>query len=275
MSSTNPVAKKARVATAVAGSSGPHPAAPPNRVDEVGSSSSSVAQSAAAKEVPSCTGRVLNAESGAGLKSEESRKSLLLQLKRPHYDAIKDRRKLWEARPLFDGSFRQTIYDKLAVVGNTAILQSGAGTNDRVRIAEVRRYFPQGLEYPLNVMLQELGADLLPDVADARARATIYECLYGFQRCASGFVAMRLEWPSNAEAGVNKEQNDGDPHPTVQSSGDPHPIARVATNNQASHGNTPYQTFDARSRVRWGARECAHREGCGRVFCKTCYSWNR
>ena len=138
----------------------------------------------------------------------------MLQLKRPHYDAIKDRRKLWEARPLFDGSFRQTIYDKLAVAGNTAILQSGAGTNDRVRIAEVRRYFPQGLEYPLNVMLQELGADLLPDVADARrARATIYECLYGFQRCASGFVAMRLEWPSNAEAGVNKEQNDGDPHP--------------------------------------------------------------
>ena len=146
-------------------------------------------------------------------KREENRKSLLLQLKRPHYDAIKDRRKLWEARPLFDGSFRQTKYDKLAVVGNTAILQSGAGTNDRVRIAEVRRYFPQGLEYPLNVMLQELGADLLPDVADARARATIYECLYGFQRCASGFVAMRLEWPSNAEAGVNKEQNDGDPHP--------------------------------------------------------------
>ena len=154
----------------------------------------------------------------------------MLQLKRPHYDAIKERRKLWEARPLFDGSFRQTIYDKLAVAGNTAILQSGAGTNDRVRIAEVRRYFPQGLEYPLNVMLQELGADLLPDVADARrARATIYECLYGFQRCASGFVAMRLEWPSNAEAGVNKEQNDGDPYPTVQSSGDPHPTARVAT----------------------------------------------
>ena len=198
MRSTNPVAKKARVATAVAGSSGPHPAAPPNRVDEVGSSSSSVAQSAAAKEVPSCTGRVLNAESGAGLKGEENRKTLLLQLKRPYYDAIKDRRKLWEARPLFDGSFRQTIYDKLAVVGNTAVLQSGAGTNDRVRIAEVRRYFPQGLEYPLNVMLQELGADLLPDVADARARATIYECLFGFRRCASGFVAMRLEWPSNA-----------------------------------------------------------------------------
>ena len=31
-------------------------------------------------------------------------KKLLLQLKRPHYDAIKSRRKLWEARPLFDGA---------------------------------------------------------------------------------------------------------------------------------------------------------------------------
>ena len=61
------------------------------------------------------------------------------ELKRPQYDAIKDRRKLWEARPFFDGSCRQTIYDKLAVVGNAAVLQRGAGTNDRVRIAEVRR----------------------------------------------------------------------------------------------------------------------------------------
>lgn len=60
MSSTNPAAKKARVATAVAGSGGPHPAAPSNRVDEVESSSSGVAQSAAAKQLPSHAGRVLH-----------------------------------------------------------------------------------------------------------------------------------------------------------------------------------------------------------------------
>jgi len=58
MSSTNPAAKKARVATAVAGSGGPHPAAPSNRVDEVESSSSGLAQSAAAKQIPSHAGCV-------------------------------------------------------------------------------------------------------------------------------------------------------------------------------------------------------------------------
>jgi hypothetical protein len=53
-------AKKARVATAVAGSAGPHPAAPSNRVDEVESSSNGVAQSAAARQLPSHVGRVLH-----------------------------------------------------------------------------------------------------------------------------------------------------------------------------------------------------------------------
>ena len=61
LQSTNPAAKKARVATAVAGSGGPHSAAPSNRVDEVKSftGSSGVAQSAAAKQLPSHAGRVL------------------------------------------------------------------------------------------------------------------------------------------------------------------------------------------------------------------------
>jgi hypothetical protein len=273
MSSTNPAAKRARFATAVASSGGPH-TAPSNRVDEVESSSSGVGQSAAAKQPTSHAGRRLhtgssdvaqlaatcqeprstlhdvkstssggslakrgrsvaqpaagakvvtqsntglgenrpvkrvslameNSSSGVAqsaaaeqfpshagcvgtrerspdLNSKENRKTLLLQLKRPHYDAIKERRKLWEARPLFDGSYRQTIYDKLAVVGNAAMLQSGAGTNDRVRIVEVRRYVPRGMSYPLEEMVVELGADLLPDVANTRGRAEIYESLYGF-----------------------------------------------------------------------------------------------
>ena len=163
-------------------------------------SSSGVAQSAAAEQFPSHAGCVGTRERSPDLNSEENRKTLLLQLKRPHYDAIKERRKLWEARPLFDGSYRQTIYDKLAVVGNAAILQSGAGTNDRVRIVEVRRYVPRGMSYPLEEMVVELGADLLPDVANTRGRAEIYESLYRCQRCARGFVAMRLEWPNEASA---------------------------------------------------------------------------
>ena len=169
---------------------------------------SSISQSAAAKQLPSLAERVLSTESSSDLRrrsgvagnKEDSRRTLLLQLKRPHYDAIKDRRKLWEARPLFDGSGRQTIHDKLAVVGNAAVLQSGAGTNDRVRIAEVRRYSPQGLSYPLQEMVVELGADLLPDVPDDRSRIKVYESLYGFERCARGFVAMYFEWPNGAAA---------------------------------------------------------------------------
>ena len=198
-------------------------------------SSSGVAQSAAAEQFPSHARCVGTRERSADLNNEGNRKTLLLQLKRPHYDAIKERRKLWEARPLFDGYFRQTIYDKLAVVGNAAILQSGAGTNDRVCIVEVRRYVPRGMSYPLEDMVVELGADLLPDVANTRGRTEIYESLYGFQRCARGFVAMRLEWPneasapSTAEGGFNQEQDSGDPHPIVQSSGDPHPTAQAAT----------------------------------------------
>ena len=122
------------------------------------SSSSAVAQSAAEKQFPSHAGR----------------KTLLLQLKRPHYDAIKDRRKLWEARPLFDDSGRQTIHDKLAVVGNAAVLQSGAGTNDRVCITEVRRYTS------VQDMVSELAADLLPDHTD---RVQVYRDLYGDLAC--------------------------------------------------------------------------------------------
>jgi hypothetical protein len=42
-------------------------------------------------------------------------------------------------------------------------------------------------------MVAELGADLLPDVADGRARAKVYESLHDIERCGRGFAAMRLE----------------------------------------------------------------------------------
>ena len=125
-------------------------------------------------------------------------KKLLLQLKRPHYDAIKERRKIWEARPMFHddtkGGNRHHI-DKLASVGRTVVLQSGARTNDRVSIAEVRRYTPDNCSSPLRDMVEELGAELLPDDADASVRERVYTNLYGSVRCSKGLVAMRLEWP--------------------------------------------------------------------------------
>ena len=145
--------------------------------------------------VASDNGIVNEDVSSAACTSQDKPKALLLQLKRPHYNAIMAGRKLWEARPLLTGSGQPTIYNKLAIVSNVAILQSGAGTNDRVRIAEVRRYTPQNCLHPLEDMVAELGTDLLPDVADIRSRAVVYEELYGFQRCAGGFVAMRLVWP--------------------------------------------------------------------------------
>ena len=58
----------------------------------------------------------------------------------------------------------------------------------------MRRYIPQGLSDPLQDMVVELGADLLPEVVDTRARAQVYETLYN-DRCVRGFVAMRIEWP--------------------------------------------------------------------------------
>ena len=218
-------------------------------------SSSGVSQSVAVQQLSSLAGRVLNTESSADLKrgngvagnNEENRKTLLLQLRRPHYDAMKNRRKVWEARPLFDCSGQQTIYDKLAVVGNAAVLQSGAGTNDRVCIAEVRRYIPQGLSYPLEDMVVELGADLLPDVADTRARAQVYESLYG-DRCTRGFVAMRIEWPNEGEAAIKSQGTHGSA------------VSVAATSSMAGTAPVP--------RAR---RTCTSPNGCGKPLCERCY----
>ena len=58
-------------------------------------------------------------------------------------------------------------------------------------------------------MVAELGADLLPDAADKNARVKVYEALYGFVRCARGFVAMRIEWPNEASAATNSQGASG------------------------------------------------------------------
>ena len=139
----------------------------------------------------------------AKIQSVDDQRVLLLQLKRQHYDAIKSGRKQLEARPLIDGENRggrQSIFDKLATVGRVAVLQSGAGTNDRVQIAEVRRYTtnPYAGLSAVHDMVVELGSELLPDAADANARVKVHESFYGAARCARGFVAMRLERSNEA-----------------------------------------------------------------------------
>ena len=76
------------------------------------------------------------------------------------------------------------------------MLQSGANTNDRVRIAEVRRYTSDDYAGPLQQMADDLGTALLPDAPDDTApRRQVYIDLYADQ-CVGGFVAVRLEWDS-------------------------------------------------------------------------------
>ena len=74
------------------------------------------------------------------------------------------------------------------------VLQSGAGTNDRVQITEIRRC-------SLQDMVRDLGADLLPDVIDAKERMAIYTDIYGARRCNGGFVAMRFNLPCRSASG--------------------------------------------------------------------------
>ena len=52
-------------------------------------------------------------------------------------------------------------------------------------------------------MVVELGADLLPDVADTDDGVKAYKDLYDVAQCSRGFVAMRLEWPNEVAAASN------------------------------------------------------------------------
>ena len=137
-------------------------------------------------------------------------KRLLMQLKRQHYDAIMSGRKSWEARPIIDKRGHASIYAKLAVAGRTVVLQSGAGTNDHVQIAEVRHYAGEGLASPVQRMVNDLGADLLPDAPDDTAkRVQEYVELYGkgFDLERVGFVAMRFERPEAEEQAKKRKQS--------------------------------------------------------------------
>ena len=178
----------------------------------------------------------------AQVEKHESRKR---QLKREFYNAIKSRRKQWEARPLFNDKNKgpgPSLCNKLAIVGRAVVLQSGAGTNDRVRIAEVRRYDS------VQDMVAELAAGLLPDLADARSRVEAYESLYGPDACARGFVAMRLEWPNEAAAATTSKGTSGS-------------NVRITSTSSVSDAAL-LPTAD---------RNCTSPPGCGKIFCVQCH----
>ena len=125
---------------------------------------------------------------------------MLLQVKGSHFDAIKSERKLWEGRPLVerrkDGSYAPWKLLHLATEGRVVKFQSGPRPNLVMRVAEVRRFVPNKRSSitPEQAMVMELGSELLPDAADAGARVQVYRDIYGADRCARGFVAMRLQW---------------------------------------------------------------------------------
>ena len=128
-------------------------------------------------------------------------KMMPLQVRRPHFDAIKSGRKRWEGRPFCElrkqsGQWVQWRFGHLATVDRTIFFQSGLSVL-RVRILEVRRYLPgiSPVTSPVRAMLRDLGADLLPDADDSEARVNVYHNLYGEEQCARGFVAMRLQLP--------------------------------------------------------------------------------
>jgi len=134
------------------------------------------------------------------IKKRDSEKEMLLQVQRCHFDAIKSERKRWEGRPLVerrkDGSFAPWRFLHLATEGRVVKFQSGPPPNLALRVVEVRRFLPNKRSSitPEQAMVMELGSELLPDAADAGARVQVYRDIYGADRCAGGFVAMRLQW---------------------------------------------------------------------------------
>ena len=133
-------------------------------------------------------------------------RKMLLQLQRPHFEAIKSERKRWEGRPLVerrkDGSFAPWKYLHLATEGRVVKFQSGPPPNLVMRVAEVRLFVPNERSSipPEQAMVMDLGTDLLPDVADASDSAQVYREMYGTDVCAHGFLAMRLKCADETKA---------------------------------------------------------------------------
>ena len=192
-------------------------------------------------------------------KKRDDEKKMLLQVQRPHFEAIKSERKRWEGRPLVerrkDGSFAPWKYLHLATEGRVVKFQSGPPPNLVMRVAEVRLFVPNERSSipPEQAMVMELGTDLLPDVADASARVQVYREIYGADRCAHGFVAMRLKWADEIKAADESSTR------VLEE-----PRAKVVASKSA----------DAADRSQPGVRRprtCASPRGCGYIGCDDCY----
>ena len=139
-------------------------------------------------------------------KKHDDKKIMLLQVRRIHFEAIKSKRKRWEARPLVerrkDGSYVDWRLLHLATEGRVVKFQSGPPPNLVMRVAEVRFFVPNERSAipPEQAMVMDLGTDLLPDVADASDSAQVYREMYGTDVCAHGFLAMRLKCADETKA---------------------------------------------------------------------------
>ena len=124
-----------------------------------------------------------------------------------------------------------------------------------MRVAEVRLFVPNERSSipPEQAMVMELGTDLLPDVAEANARVQVYREIYGADRCAHGFVAMRLKWADEIKAADESSTR------VLEE-----PRAKVVASKSA----------DAADRSQPGVRRprtCASPRGCGYIGCDDCY----
>ena len=189
-------------------------------------------------------------------------KKMLLQLKRPHFEAIKSERKRWEARPLVqrrkDGSLAPWKYRHLATEGRVVKFQCGPPPNLVMRVVEVRLFVPNGRSSipPEHAMVQELGSDLLPDATEANARVQVYRRIYGADVCAHGFVAMRLKRAVSPRAKAVASKY------TIELPGaDAPPVHPVAAKVVASESQTSVRR----------PRTCASPHRCGNIGCDDCY----
>ena len=135
----------------------------------------------------------------AAIEKENVNIIMQLHMKQLQHEAFKAGRKLWESRALFarmkDGSLEAWYLGHLATKGRKVKLQSGPWQASDMRVAEVRRFEPDASTSTsaVRAMVEELGADLLPDEPNTDARIETYLRMYDAEVCARGFVAMRLE----------------------------------------------------------------------------------
>ena len=123
-------------------------------------------------------------------------KKLLLQVKKCYYDAIMAKRKLWEARTMYNKTGELSLSAQLGTIGRIVVLHSGPGTNKLARITDVRIYYGRVGMPPIKEMLTDIGPELLPDASPTlEAGFRAYEECYNHRLGLDDmpFVALRLD----------------------------------------------------------------------------------